>query len=1441
MATHNLLDKNIPVYHRFVDNQVLTNDQLNQVIDHINYQDKQTRASLIGVGHMCGMRITKNGNNFTISGGVAVTSDGDLLKIKETEFTGYKKFNDERVKYSHFRDGESILDLYELKEDSEPSNVKPLAAFDADTGIADNDKVFIVYLECFAKEEEDCSPLECNAQGEEVVRNIKVLITSYENAQKIAAKDSIFSSFLNAGNDNVAVNIPTVYVRRIVINAASGASINTLKNAYAINFNELSNAITTIGGITLFKKQVDNFPKNIPSFFNGIIQLDTNFQYIYDFYKDLIGAFNELADSLNRAYTICCPDPTAFPKHILRGGLAVKTNTIKHEFYASPIHDHGNSVESLQLMFERILEMILNFNVSGKDEIRVTPSKHNHFALGERALPFYYDLDNSSDPDVMNNAWKLNNKWLLPNYYRLGYPQFFGDPLDYCLDGHDFFRVEGHVGRNVISAVSDITNIRNQKGLGFDIMPIAVGASALEQTIDYDKYRIYFEDLQIILQAWNEEIKCIVSGSSQFLSNFSILNQGQHLGYAVKNVAGSREGNAPERARAKNLADVTDTTSRLAIQNYQSYGNYGGQDKVNNVIENISSTEGSTGYYWNDQIAVEDNQNDIRIKLQDAVQDEIADWIRDYQVGSVEIPTEVLGALKDMEDNKLLDIEEFTETNLENFIASLQNLCDTGKQAKLTLQTYVSQENSLLKNQIYLEQYYFVLNNIISTCCMIERFRVLYEEILKRKKLLLDSLVLKEFIKKHPSAEHKAGVPEGGTLILLYYSKVRPNNQVLDEVVANEVIDNKVIVNQSGDIQKLLEGINKLAKDAQELKKMQEKVAGDAIIGNQFNDILNINDRFGGSQSLIDDILNPRGSVLSDGTVIGDLCIPYICCGQTPATTFVFPDRETDLFVSKEFVCKLPDTDADLVSITPTPSDGDVVAYVDGNVISDAIQVINKKYFFDPNVVQTSNYNKEITFTVDGQNVLPVLTIYQKPEPEFSFSGPIFSNQNNRASISIKNLSTVIDGQVFAWDFEVDQFENGLTDFDFNFDVQPGEDYIFTLKLTATNQRCSDTFQLPLEFTVPSNEEPVVGLRIEEDHICQIPRDEAALIPIFPSPENAQIRAFVDNVEVEENIIVTGEDLFLDPNEFRPEHWNKIVRFTVNNLRVEATFIINTRPEPAFEVGDAPKLSNNNSTLEINIINNSTPIEGQKFDWEIEETLFENNEPNFIHQFDVTPGSVFSTILKMTAVNNLCSVPATDLPFTFPIPGVDDGNNGNDLTCNDITFEKVKAGNIRLKKFAEINVNGIGGFMEIYLNEVVPMHQLIENQFASVMQGDHDTVIRNHIIAIQNEVATKFGTLQENIPKEWYLRLYLETMLIFFYIQACRKAPINAFTKITGGWIPFINSVVEKEPSLVQELILTHPYQDMLQELQTDLNTFLSSTMKKLLTTIINALNSTIG
>ncbi|MEM9544978.1 MAG: hypothetical protein AAGA77_03350 [Bacteroidota bacterium] len=1459
MAAHNLLDKEVPVYHRFVDNQVLTNDQLNEVIDHINYQDKQTRASLIGIGHVCGINITKNGDNFTVSGGVAVTSDGDLLKVEKTVFTGYKKFKDERVKYGHFIEGPDILDLYELVEDDSPSNVKSLAGFDADASIIDSDKVFILYLESFAKEEEDCSPLECNAQGKEIVRNLKILITSYANAQKIAAKDSIFSNYLNAANINAAINIDTVYVKRIVLNMAKSSTLSTLKNAYSTNFTEISKAITGVGEITLFKKQMYGFSKDIPTFFNGLKQTDFNFQYLYDFYKDLVAAFNELADQLNEVYTICCPDPGGFPKHILRGGLVTKTDALKHRFYPSPIHNHQNSIESLKLMFGRILQMILNFQVSTKDEIILTPSKFDYFKIGERALPFYYDLSASSNVQSMLNSWKLSQNWLLPNYYGNGYPTSFDDPLDYCLDGHDFFRVEGHVGKDVITAMGDITEIRNQKGLAFDILPIAVGAYANEATLDYDKYRIYFEDLQIILQAWNEEIKCIVSGSSQFLSGFSILNQGQHMAYLPK-LAAEESDTGPAGFAARELLEVnTDRAERnfAARELFETktvgternfaigdaFAMQTSKPKVNNVVENIVTIENSVGSYWTNQIAVEDNKNDIKVKLEGAVQDKVSGWLLENQVAGVQIPAEVLGALKDAEDDKLLDIEDFTEENLEKFIASLQVQCETGKSAKRTLQDYVSKAGSKLKDQIYLEQYYFVLNNIISTCCMVERFRVLYEEILKRKQLLLDRLVLKEFIKLHPSAEHKAGVHEGGTLIVLYYSKPKNDTIALSErapSVSDQLVAQNTILNQSDDVLKFASGIDKLAQTTQSLQVLNEKISADNVVSNEFSKLFNISDLTFGNLGVLDDFIVRPVSSLADGTVIGDLCLPYICCAETPATTFVFPDRETNLFVPKEFVCVIPDGSAELIPITPTPSDGEVIAFAEGVAIADAIQINTKKYFFDPNAVNADDYGKEITFTVDGQNVIPVLTVYERPQPEFTVEEPEFSSKNKRATIKITNTSKEIEGQTFEWDFEVDQFENGLLEFDYRFNVEPGTEYSFNLKLTATNGRCVETFELPLDFVVPENEVEI-GLIINSGSICKLPGNEAAMISVQPTPPNATVIALVDGGEIANGIVVTDGGIFFDPNALDGDMYDKTISFTVNAQAVENTLIIHEQPQPSFAQVGEPAFSNNNTQMNIGVKNTSKAIAGQKFKWSFNGDEFENDSVEFQYPFEVVPDSVFNVEIKLDAINGPCGAPALPLNFEVEIPKLDvEGNGeGTENTCIDTNLGRINDGRIRLNDYRVENEDKLVEFIFVYDEFLLPLYTLVKDDAVNVMNGKHDATFRDNIRNAQNEISAFYLDVVNMDIREWLIRLYLESTLLYFYILACRETKISANT-VTGAWIEFIATIVENDPDLVNNILTQVPYHDHLNDLLKELTGRLSETVNLLLNDIINALTSTL-
>ena len=54
-------------YHTFVDNQVLTKDQLNEFVTYFDDQDRLTRVFLNGVGVVCGFRISRSGTNIASS------------------------------------------------------------------------------------------------------------------------------------------------------------------------------------------------------------------------------------------------------------------------------------------------------------------------------------------------------------------------------------------------------------------------------------------------------------------------------------------------------------------------------------------------------------------------------------------------------------------------------------------------------------------------------------------------------------------------------------------------------------------------------------------------------------------------------------------------------------------------------------------------------------------------------------------------------------------------------------------------------------------------------------------------------------------------------------------------------------------------------------------------------------------------------------------------------------------------------------------------------------------------------------------------------------------------------------------------------------------------------------------------------------------------------
>ncbi|NTV83547.1 MAG: hypothetical protein HGA23_04510, partial [Bacteroidales bacterium] len=112
------------VYPKFVPNQVLTSDNLNELFGYLDEQQRITRTNLLGIGIVCGLQIKtgadENGNYIIITKGTGVTSSGYLVTVPEIKYHQYNSFN--AVKCSYYdrfvntNDKTQKMLLWELKQ-----------------------------------------------------------------------------------------------------------------------------------------------------------------------------------------------------------------------------------------------------------------------------------------------------------------------------------------------------------------------------------------------------------------------------------------------------------------------------------------------------------------------------------------------------------------------------------------------------------------------------------------------------------------------------------------------------------------------------------------------------------------------------------------------------------------------------------------------------------------------------------------------------------------------------------------------------------------------------------------------------------------------------------------------------------------------------------------------------------------------------------------------------------------------------------------------------------------------------------------------------------------------------------------------------------------------------------------------------------------------------
>ena len=1071
MATNNLLNQPAPGYRRFVNNQVLTDNQLNEVIDHLNYQDKLSRLLLHGVGIVCGLKVSLNpsANTLELSEGAAVTTAGNLLKWDTTLFRGFKNFDDANVKYPFFIEDETeTIGLWALETDTSPSDVRALSQFKTRTNISLEDAAALLYLEDFLDEEKDCSAVDCDTQGQQVIKKLRVLLVSKEDAREIANRDSIFSGFLKKDFDTSGQGLSRHFARRIMLQENNTRTLQQFKEAYEISFQSIIEKIEHLSNISIFQDTLDAAGVNPVTELQNLSTSVFNVQYHYGFYRDLSDAYNELRTLLNKNIGLCNPDPDAFPKHILLGELGSLEPVLRHRFYPSPTHAR-QMIGNIKASFDRILQMIKHFSAGIKNEIKVTPSKNDSHKVGERAIPFYFNLEHSDQPAGFVTKWNDGNEELIPNYYGISYPDEDFNPLDVHLQGHDFYRIEGHIGSHVSDAHKKLQKIRNEKNLPFHIKPIAIGEFPESGIIDFEKYRVYFEDLQVVLEAWNEEQKCIFRAASNFLTGFSSKDPGVHTAYRTGETTGTINVNRPE----DDMVNVAYDPGYVPV--YYAYHAYTHQPqeptthkmhytsaKENEVLKSISSAEDSFGATFYGNILTNYSRNDIFVNIMESAPDIIQNWNNDLVEATVTIPSQIIGHLKEAEDHKLTDIEEFSNEKLNVYLQSLQLLCRRVRSSNIRLQHMINQEQSELRSKVWLKDYLSILNRIISSCCMMEKIKVLYETILDRKIHLFKRLTLQQFINDHPGAEHKAGVEKGGTFILLYASRNRVPARARDVAVEGTITARaRALMHMERAVEHPFSGLEELMTGRR----------GESI----FREAAEMHDAPMTRVSIGQAVRTTGFENIPHGTVIGDLCLPYVCCSDSPPTTFVFPEQLATLRLPVDHICVEEDGGNNPIPLTVMPAGGTVRAFIQNRELTNVILSNENGIFFDPNNVTSNDYGRTIRFEVNGQSVDPVLHVVQKPAARFTVSDDIeFAKRNTVAIITIQNQSSPFNELRFEWRINGQVIDNDhVTEFTQEVFVEPGQSRPVEISLRAFNDYCEDRHSETITIEAPAVDEPV--------------------------------------------------------------------------------------------------------------------------------------------------------------------------------------------------------------------------------------------------------------------------------------------------------------------------------------------------------------------------------
>jgi hypothetical protein len=210
-----------------------------------------------------------------------------------------------------------------------------------------------------------------------------------------------------------------------------------------------------------------------------------------------------------------------------------------------------------------------------------------------------------------------------------------------------------------------------------------------------------------------------------------------------------------------------------------------------------------------------------------------------------------------------------------------------------------------------------------------QAFKDLHDVQRRRKEAVERQTLFHKFAESHPGIEHKAGVPRGGTFILVYHER------------------------ELGDKER-----EKMVKPLLDHLKPQYR------INENVHSILK------------------EGLGRTSQTVVADFCLPYLCCSNSPPIAYCIARPRPTLIIYPASFCA-EDTDEYEFVVYPTG----------GELTGRGTKNKEERYFFVPKDTGLAEGSVEVTYSVDGTEAKLVLTILPVPQATFKVQEKICSRE----------------------------------------------------------------------------------------------------------------------------------------------------------------------------------------------------------------------------------------------------------------------------------------------------------------------------------------------------------------------------------------------------------------------------------------------------------------